>query len=85
VFPPNTVVTLVDDDGGSYNVDFVSSLEDRSVNLLTYAAVTSRSSHPHLINALWMDGSVRAVRDDVQLSVWRAFGTRAGGESPGGE
>jgi prepilin-type N-terminal cleavage/methylation domain-containing protein len=83
VFSPNTVVTFTDDDGDKYNVDFVSSLEGRTFNLLTYAAVTSRSNHPHLVNALWMDGSVRAVRDDVQLSVWRALGTRAGGENPG--
>src|SRR5712691_9868835 len=47
VFPPNTVVTFTDDDGGTYTVDFVSSLENRSMNQLTYAAVTSRSSHPH--------------------------------------
>jgi hypothetical protein len=84
-FPPNTVVNFTDDDGDTYNVDFVSSLENSSINQLTYAAVTSRSSHPHLINALWMDGSVRTVRDDVQLSVWRALGTRAGGENVGGE
>jgi prepilin-type processing-associated H-X9-DG protein len=84
-FPPNTVVTFVDDDGDRYNVDFISSLEGRPANLLTYAAVTSRSNHPKSINALWMDGSVRPVRDDVQPSVWRAFGTRAGGENPGGE
>jgi len=85
VFPPNTFVTFTDDDGEIYNVDFVSSLEGRALNQLTYAAVTSRSGHPHLINALWMDGSVRPVRDDVQLSVWRAVGTRAGGESPGND
>jgi type II secretory pathway pseudopilin PulG len=84
-FPPNTMVNFTDDDGDTYNVDFVSSLENSSINQLTYAAVTSRSSHPHLINALWMDGSVRTVRDDVQLSVWRALGTRAGGENVGGE
>jgi hypothetical protein len=85
VFPPNTLVTYVDDDGDPYNVDFISSLEGRTLNQLTYAAVTSRSNHPRLINALWMDGSVRPVRDDVHLSVWRAFGTRAGGESPGND
>jgi hypothetical protein len=78
-------VTFTDDDGDLYNVDFVSSLENRSMNQLSYAAVTSRSGHPHIINALWMDGSVRPVRDDVQLSVWRSFGTRAGGETAVGE
>jgi type II secretory pathway pseudopilin PulG len=80
VFPPNTLVNFTDDDGDTYNVDFVSSLEDRTVNLLTYAAVTSRSSHPGLINALCMDGSVRAVRENIHVSVWRALGTRAGRE-----
>jgi type II secretory pathway pseudopilin PulG len=80
-FPPNTVVNFTDDDGGTYNVDFVSALEDRTLNLLTYAAVTSRSSHPGLINALGMDGSVRAVGEDIHVLIWRALGTRAGGES----
>jgi prepilin-type processing-associated H-X9-DG protein len=82
VFAPNAVVPFTDDDGSTYDVDFVSALEDRAVNLRTYAAVTSRSSHPGLINALFMDGSVRAVRADIRLSVWRALGTRAGGETP---
>jgi prepilin-type processing-associated H-X9-DG protein len=83
VFRPNTIVRYTEEDGRSYNVDFVSSLEGRTLNQLTYAAVTSRSSHPHSINALWMDGSVRAVGNDIDLSVWRALGTRAGGENPG--
>lgn len=85
VFPPNTVVPYTDADWDIYNVDFVSSLESRWGNQLSYAAVTSRSGHPHLINALWMDGSVRIVRDDIQSSVWRALGTRAGGDNAGGE
>jgi hypothetical protein len=83
VFTPNTVVTFTDDDGGTYNVDFVSSLEDRSLNLPTYAAVTSRSNHAGIINALWMDGSVRPISDQIALPVWRSLGTRAGGEVPG--
>jgi type II secretory pathway pseudopilin PulG len=83
VFSPNTFVTFTDDDGSAYNVDFVSSLEDRTVNLPTYAAVTSRSNHPGLIHALWMDGSVRPVGDGISVSIWRALGTRAGGEQPG--
>jgi type II secretory pathway pseudopilin PulG len=85
VFSPNTVVPYTDADWDTYNVDFVSSLESRGGNQLTYAAVTSRSGHPHLINALRMDGSVHSVRDDIQATVWRALGTRAGGENAGGE
>jgi hypothetical protein len=77
------VVSFTDDDGSIYNVDFVSSLEDRTVNLPTYAAVTARSNHPGLIHALWMDGSARAVHQEIRSSVWQALGTRAGGEQPG--
>ncbi len=40
----------------------------------------ARSMHPGGVSALWMDGSVRFVRDAVEGSVWRAVATRAGGE-----
>jgi hypothetical protein len=30
-----------------------------------------------------MDGSVRAVTDNISLPIWRAIGTRAGGETTG--
>jgi len=30
-----------------------------------------------------MDGSTRAVSDGIELRVWRALGTRAGGEITG--
>lgn len=46
----------------------------------TYAAVTSRSYHPGLVNVLLLDNSVRPVADGVDLRVWRAAGTRAGRE-----
>jgi prepilin-type processing-associated H-X9-DG protein len=73
-FAPNTVVQFTDDDGSKYNVDFVSSLENRFPSSLTYAAVTSRSGHPGLVNVLFMDGSVHAVRDTIDVSVWRRLG-----------
>jgi prepilin-type processing-associated H-X9-DG protein len=85
VFSPNTIVKFTDDDGSSYNVDFVSWPEGSPSNLFTFAAVTARSSHPHSINALWMDGSVRSVGENIDLSVWRALGTRAGGENTSGK
>ncbi len=42
-----------------------------------YAA---RSQHPKGANIALADGSVRFVPDDIDLTTWRALGTRAGGE-----
>jgi prepilin-type N-terminal cleavage/methylation domain-containing protein/prepilin-type processing-associated H-X9-DG protein len=43
-----------------------------------YAA---RSWHPGGVNVLFGDGDVRFVRSGVDMSVWRAIGTRNGGEA----
>jgi prepilin-type processing-associated H-X9-DG protein len=43
-------------------------------------AHTAGSRHPGVVNVLLTDGSVRAVKDTVNRTVWRALGTRAGGE-----
>jgi prepilin-type N-terminal cleavage/methylation domain-containing protein/prepilin-type processing-associated H-X9-DG protein len=41
---------------------------------------TARSRHPGGVNSLFADGSVRFVKNTVNLTAWRALGTRAGGE-----
>jgi prepilin-type N-terminal cleavage/methylation domain-containing protein/prepilin-type processing-associated H-X9-DG protein len=38
------------------------------------------SQHPGGVNALMGDGSVRFIKSTIGLSVWRALGTRNGGE-----
>ncbi|MCH7990121.1 MAG: DUF1559 domain-containing protein, partial [Planctomycetes bacterium] len=38
------------------------------------------SRHPGGVNCLFMDGSVRFLADEIDLNVWRALSTRAGGE-----
>jgi prepilin-type N-terminal cleavage/methylation domain-containing protein/prepilin-type processing-associated H-X9-DG protein len=40
----------------------------------------ARSLHPGGINALFCDGHVAFARDSIQVGVWRALATRAGGE-----
>lgn len=45
-----------------------------------YAA---RSAHPGGVSVLTADGAVHRVADGVALPVWRALGTRAGGETTG--
>ncbi len=78
-FPPNTEV-LYNDGNITYDVDFNSHREGRSTSLPTYAVVTSRSYHTGGVNVLRMDGSVSFVRESIPRDVWRALGTRAGGE-----
>jgi prepilin-type N-terminal cleavage/methylation domain-containing protein len=76
-FAPNTLVAYPSG-GVTYDVDFVSATEANLGD--TYAAVTARSYHAGLVNGLLMDGSVRGFRNDISTAVWRALGTRAGGE-----
>jgi len=84
VFTPNTAV-LCNESGLQYDVDWNNQQEGKSSTVPTYAAVTSRSYHPDVVNAAMMDGSVRTIRDTIALEVWRALSTREGGEvaSPG--
>lgn len=79
-FPPNTVVSY-DHDGKSYDIDFNSLQEGKSLTQPTYAAVTSRSYHNGaLVNAVFLDGSVRSVTSGIESRIWRALGTVQGGE-----
>lgn len=78
-FTPNTVVRY-ESGGLPYDVDFNSMREGRSTTTPTYASATSRSYHPGGVNTMMMDGSVRSVANSISLPVWRALGSRAGGE-----
>ena len=42
--------------------------------------IAARSRHPGGVNVSMADGSVRFVKDTVNLNAWRALGTKAGGE-----
>src|SRR5262249_8807345 len=41
---------------------------------------TANSMHPGGVNVMMLDGSVKFVKSTVAMSVWRAIGTRNGGE-----
>jgi len=65
--------------------DYNSWQEGRngSTGAPSYAAITSRSHHEGIVQSLLMDGSVRAVSENIDINVWRALGTRAGNEPLG--
>ncbi|MBX9583128.1 MAG: DUF1559 domain-containing protein [Gemmataceae bacterium] len=44
------------------------------------ASMTPSSRHPGGVNVLMGDGSVRFVRDGIDLATWRGMGSRDGGE-----
>jgi prepilin-type N-terminal cleavage/methylation domain-containing protein len=87
VFRPNTVVNYLHTDGQTYDVDYNSRQEGSSTTARTYAAITSRSHHAGIVNALLMDGASRSINQTIDLGVWRALGTRqrVTGEAPVGE
>ncbi|RUL87773.1 DUF1559 family PulG-like putative transporter [Tautonia sociabilis] len=44
-------------------------------------SIAARSLHHGGVHCLMMDGSVRFVRNGIDLQVWRGMGTRSGGET----
>src|SRR5208282_4567028 len=65
---------------GPSALDSDMSSEDEDDGGPTYAAVTSRSYHPGVVNTLFVDGSVHAIKNTIAYQSWRALGTVAGGE-----
>jgi hypothetical protein len=79
VFTPNTPVKVAKD-GVENDVDWVNQREKTSTTIPTCAAVTARSYHSNLVNALLMDVSVTSFQNDIDTAVWHALSTRAGRE-----
>lgn len=55
----------------------VSFLNDTPVE---HAIIAARSQHPNSVNVAYGDGRVKNIKDDIDLTIWRALGTRNGGE-----
>ena len=47
-------------------------------NSFASGALTSTSFHDASVNVAMADGSVQSVRDSIDITVWRALGSRAG-------
>ncbi len=82
VFGPNTIVPYTDG-GQTYDIDYTSNREGKTVDQITYAAVTSRSYHAGSVNSLLMDGSVRTIGENIDLGTWRKLGSRNDGQVVG--
>jgi prepilin-type N-terminal cleavage/methylation domain-containing protein/prepilin-type processing-associated H-X9-DG protein len=67
--------------GSRYNhVMLPNTWSCAELNTDSDGAHTAGSRHPGVVNTLLADGSVRAIKSSIGLTVWRALGTRAGGE-----
>ncbi|MDX1929267.1 MAG: DUF1559 domain-containing protein [Pirellulaceae bacterium] len=78
-FAPNTVLPYTVA-GKVYDIDIVSWREGTTLTRATYAAIPARSHHTGLVQCGLMDGSVRSVTSGIEISTWRALGTRSGAE-----
>ncbi len=82
VFVPNTTVPHTSN-GENYSIDYTSFREGKTTTEPTYAVVTARSYHPGIVNVGMMDGSVRGVSENINLTVWRNLGARNDGNPVG--
>jgi prepilin-type N-terminal cleavage/methylation domain-containing protein len=88
LMPPNAIIPCAEG-GVTHDIDWTNWQEGKNLNngapvatddFPTYAAVTARSYIPGAVNVSMMDGSVRAISNNINLAVWRAISTRAGNE-----
>jgi prepilin-type N-terminal cleavage/methylation domain-containing protein len=79
---PNSQVTYHSGTTIYPQTDFNSWQEGRngSTGSPTYAIITARSYHTRTVNVVLVDGSVQSISESIDLPIWRALSTRAGGE-----
>jgi len=78
-FRPNSIVPHFDS-GQFCDVDYISNEEGDSTTQPTFAAITSRSYHTGVVQSVLVDGAVRSFSENMDVNLWRALGTRSGGE-----
>jgi prepilin-type N-terminal cleavage/methylation domain-containing protein len=80
-FPPNTVIPYTTG-GRTYDVNFTNARFGPGTPRQGVRIVLARSHHTGMVHALLMDGAVRPASSNIDQGIWRALGTRAGGEIP---
>ena len=78
---PNTVVNCTDGTD-TFDCDYNSWQEGKNgINRSpSYAIITARSHHEGAVHVVLADGSARMVSENIDRNIWRALGTRNGGE-----
>ncbi|MEZ6056306.1 MAG: DUF1559 domain-containing protein [Planctomycetaceae bacterium] len=79
---PNTPVSYVNGGVTYPESDYNSWQEGKSGSSgsPSYAAITSRSYHPGIVQVALMDGAARSISENINLATWHALGTLSGGE-----
>ena len=67
--PPNQLACYFSNDNGNPS----STRVDRTM-------IGAQSNHPGGVNVAFCDGSVKFIKDSVNLNTWGALATMAGGE-----
>ena len=82
---PNTATSCSDGTTTHPECDYNSWQEGKNglAGSTSYAIVTSRSYHAGTVQTALIDGSVRTISDSISRPIWRAMGTRRGGETIG--
>lgn len=82
-FAPNSVTPIAGTTGdaplAADDGDYTSCREDKPCDSFVRAAITSRSHHTGIVQAVMMDGSVHVVTENINLAVWRNLGGRNDG------
>ena len=68
-------------DSTLYNAFLAPNSRFPNLYISNYGFIAARSYHSGVVNALYADGSVHTVSNSVDLGVWRASATIAGGET----
>jgi prepilin-type processing-associated H-X9-DG protein len=67
-------------DALNYCIDYPTAPCDQATAVGDELILSARSAHSGGVNAVWADGSVNFVANEIAESVYKAFGTRGGGE-----
>ena len=76
--PNSTILDQLDGSDGCPNIANKPPCNRASGSMRQFNA--ARSYHPGGVNVLFCDGSVKFVKDTVNLATWRALSTKDGGE-----